>query len=246
MWVHRDPRIVYDGVFLKQDLEKAYDEQSQTCTITYLSTGKRPVPMTFDDMVHRLYKMSFRTFRFPSPPWARPRPGPASPFSPRSAASFSASIFVEGNERSRRAAAGPDRSRALSRRAHPGQGALEARPGAAGRRPHRSGALPAWQAERDRASRSTPGRTRAAGRGHGPARSGHGRRRQRQSRLVPHRLADRRARRRAPGRSGQSRERQRLGQQHAQHGGADQHEFSDEQRAAAAASSSSIRSSRSR
>jgi hypothetical protein len=62
MWVHRDPRIVYDGVFLKQDLEKAYDEQSQTCTITYLSTGKRPVPMTFDDMVHRLYKMSFDPF----------------------------------------------------------------------------------------------------------------------------------------------------------------------------------------
>jgi hypothetical protein len=62
MWVHRDPRIVYDGVFLKQDLEKAYDEQSQACTITYLSSGKRPVPMTFDDMVHRLYKMSFDPF----------------------------------------------------------------------------------------------------------------------------------------------------------------------------------------
>jgi len=62
MWVHRDPRIVYDGVFLKQDLEKAYDEQSQACTITYLSSGKRPVPMTFDDLVHRLYKMSFDPF----------------------------------------------------------------------------------------------------------------------------------------------------------------------------------------
>jgi len=62
MWVHRDPRIVYDGVFLKQDLEKAYDEQSQACTITYLSTAKRPVAMTFDDMVHRLYKMSFDPF----------------------------------------------------------------------------------------------------------------------------------------------------------------------------------------
>jgi hypothetical protein len=62
MWVHRDPRIVYDGVFLKQDLGKAYDEQSQACTITYLSTAKRPVPMTFDDLVHRLYKMSFDPF----------------------------------------------------------------------------------------------------------------------------------------------------------------------------------------
>jgi hypothetical protein len=62
MWVHRDARIVYDGVLLKQDLEKAYDEQSQACTITYLSTGKRPVAMSFDDMVHRLYKMSFDPF----------------------------------------------------------------------------------------------------------------------------------------------------------------------------------------
>jgi len=62
MWIHRDPRIVYDGVFLKQDLEKAYAEQSQACTITYLSTAKHPVAMTFDDLVHRLYKMSFDPF----------------------------------------------------------------------------------------------------------------------------------------------------------------------------------------
>jgi hypothetical protein len=59
LWIHRDPRIVYDGVELKQDLAAAYDEQSKACTITYLSSGKRPVPMTFDDMAHRLFKMSF-------------------------------------------------------------------------------------------------------------------------------------------------------------------------------------------
>ncbi|HUO94006.1 MAG TPA: hypothetical protein VMU22_13845, partial [Rhizomicrobium sp.] len=53
----RDPRIVYDGNFLKQDMEKVYDTQSKACTITYLSSNKHPVPMTFDDMVHRLYKM---------------------------------------------------------------------------------------------------------------------------------------------------------------------------------------------
>ena len=59
MWVKRDPRIVYDGNFLKQDLAKAYAEQSQACTITYLNSSKRPVPMTFDDMMHRLFLISF-------------------------------------------------------------------------------------------------------------------------------------------------------------------------------------------
>jgi hypothetical protein len=59
LWIKRDPRIVYDGSFLKQDLEKVYDQQSQACTITYLSSDKHPIPMTFDDMVHRLFRMSF-------------------------------------------------------------------------------------------------------------------------------------------------------------------------------------------
>ncbi len=59
MWVKRDPRIVYDGSFLKDDLARAYAQQSEACTITYLNSSKRPVPMTFDDMVHRLYTISF-------------------------------------------------------------------------------------------------------------------------------------------------------------------------------------------
>lgn len=59
MWEKRDPRIVYDGNFLKDDLAKAYAEESQACTITYLSSAIRPVPMTFDDMIHRLYALSF-------------------------------------------------------------------------------------------------------------------------------------------------------------------------------------------
>jgi hypothetical protein len=59
MWVKRDPRIVYDGNFLKDDLARAYAQQSEACTITYLNSSKRPVPMTFDDMVHRLYTISF-------------------------------------------------------------------------------------------------------------------------------------------------------------------------------------------
>jgi hypothetical protein len=59
MWVHRDPRIVYDGTDLKGDLSKAYAAQSKACTITYLNSAARPVAMSFDDMVHRLFAMSF-------------------------------------------------------------------------------------------------------------------------------------------------------------------------------------------
>jgi hypothetical protein len=59
MWIARDPRIVYDGTFLKQDLDAAYKEESNACTITYLSSGKKPISMTLDDMIHRISRMSF-------------------------------------------------------------------------------------------------------------------------------------------------------------------------------------------
>jgi hypothetical protein len=59
LWVHRDPRIVYDGVFLQKDLRETYAAQSQACTITYLNTAKKPVAMSFDDMMRRLFKISF-------------------------------------------------------------------------------------------------------------------------------------------------------------------------------------------
>jgi len=59
LWINRDPRIVYDGEFLKKDLQDAYDEQSKACTITYLSSGKHPIPMTLDDMIHRIFRVSF-------------------------------------------------------------------------------------------------------------------------------------------------------------------------------------------
>lgn len=59
LWLNRDPRIVYDGQDLKTDLLRTYDQQSQGCTITYLSSDKRPVPLTFVDMSRRLFAMSF-------------------------------------------------------------------------------------------------------------------------------------------------------------------------------------------
>jgi hypothetical protein len=59
LWLNRDPRIVYDGIDLKHDLLAAYDRQSQACTITYLSSAKYPVRVTFDDISRRLFAMSF-------------------------------------------------------------------------------------------------------------------------------------------------------------------------------------------
>jgi hypothetical protein len=59
LWVHRDPRLAYDGYDLREDLLKAYEAQSKACTITYLNSAKYPVAMSFDDMVHRLFAMSF-------------------------------------------------------------------------------------------------------------------------------------------------------------------------------------------
>lgn len=59
MWTNRDSRLVYDGNFLQRDLRAVYEEESRRCTITYLSSGNRPISLTFDDMVHRLYEMSF-------------------------------------------------------------------------------------------------------------------------------------------------------------------------------------------
>ena len=58
-WLNRDPDIVYDGTDLKGDLLRTYDEQSRACTVTYLSSDKRPVPLSFDDVTHRLFAMSF-------------------------------------------------------------------------------------------------------------------------------------------------------------------------------------------
>jgi hypothetical protein len=59
LWIHRDDRIVYDGQFLQRDLQAAYEQQSKACTITYLNSASRPVAMTFDNMMHRLFALSF-------------------------------------------------------------------------------------------------------------------------------------------------------------------------------------------
>ena len=74
-WLNRDPRIVYAGNDLKRDLLNAYDQQSQGCTITYLSSDKRPVSLSFDDMSRRLFDMSFDPYHCVELRWGNDGPG---------------------------------------------------------------------------------------------------------------------------------------------------------------------------
>jgi hypothetical protein len=59
LWVKRDPRIAYEGSDFRADLLAAYDAQSEACDLTYLSTDKRPVPLTLGDVATRLYAISY-------------------------------------------------------------------------------------------------------------------------------------------------------------------------------------------
>jgi len=63
LWLQRDPRIVYDGLFLKDDLLRAYDAENRRCTITYLTSDKHPAPLSFDDISHRLFALSFDPYQ---------------------------------------------------------------------------------------------------------------------------------------------------------------------------------------
>jgi hypothetical protein len=58
-WLNRDSRVAYDGTDLKTDLLGAYDRESRACTVTILTSDKKPLPISFDDISHRLFAMSF-------------------------------------------------------------------------------------------------------------------------------------------------------------------------------------------
>jgi len=70
-WLNRDPRLAYDGTDLKTDLLAAYDRESRACTITILTSDKRPLPMSFDDIAHRLFAMSFDPYHCVELRWGK-------------------------------------------------------------------------------------------------------------------------------------------------------------------------------
>ena len=74
MWLARDPRIIHDGLFLQQDLLRVYDQQSNDCRVTYLTSDKRPVTLTFNDMARRLLAMSFDPYHCEELRWGEAAP----------------------------------------------------------------------------------------------------------------------------------------------------------------------------
>ena len=59
MYNNRDPRIVYDGVFLKQDLQKIYKEEAAACSVSYTNSRGQTVTLGFDDVAQRLFRLDF-------------------------------------------------------------------------------------------------------------------------------------------------------------------------------------------
>jgi hypothetical protein len=58
-WKARDLRIVYDGLDLKADLQRMYDEENAACHVSYTNSAGREVTLNFTDMMHRLFTMDF-------------------------------------------------------------------------------------------------------------------------------------------------------------------------------------------
>lgn len=74
MWRERDPRIVYDGHFLDEDLQAMYDEESRACRVNYTNSAGAPVTMHFDDMAKRLFAMSFDPYHCVERRWGATDP----------------------------------------------------------------------------------------------------------------------------------------------------------------------------
>jgi hypothetical protein len=59
MWLERDDRISYDGLDLKEDLQLAYDELADICTIVYMNSAGKLVILRYPQIVERLFRLSF-------------------------------------------------------------------------------------------------------------------------------------------------------------------------------------------
>jgi hypothetical protein len=59
LYINRDERVSYDGLDLKEDLQKAYAEASNACSVSYVNSAGRRVTLTFEEARQRLFLMSF-------------------------------------------------------------------------------------------------------------------------------------------------------------------------------------------
>jgi hypothetical protein len=59
MWMKRDERISYDGLNLKEDLQRAYEYSADVCTVVYTNSAGSRVTLHYGDVVDRLFRLSF-------------------------------------------------------------------------------------------------------------------------------------------------------------------------------------------
>lgn len=59
MWLNRDERISYDGLNLRDDLQQAYEYQTDVCTVTYTNSAGQRVTLRYPQLVERLFLLSF-------------------------------------------------------------------------------------------------------------------------------------------------------------------------------------------
>jgi hypothetical protein len=59
MWIERDERISYDGLNLKEDMQRAYERAADICTVVYRSSAGQPVTLHFGELLRRLFLLSY-------------------------------------------------------------------------------------------------------------------------------------------------------------------------------------------
>jgi hypothetical protein len=59
MWLKRDERISYDGLNLREDLQRAYDHSADICTVIYTNSAGQRVTLRYPQIVERLFRLSF-------------------------------------------------------------------------------------------------------------------------------------------------------------------------------------------
>lgn len=59
MWMKRDERISYDGLNLREDLSRAYDQAADLCTVAYQNSAGQRIVLRYPQIVERLFGLSF-------------------------------------------------------------------------------------------------------------------------------------------------------------------------------------------
>lgn len=69
-----DSRVVYSGSNLGRDLREAYDQAASACAVEYRRSDNSVVKLSFNDVVKRMYLLSFDPYHCPELRWGATHP----------------------------------------------------------------------------------------------------------------------------------------------------------------------------